>query len=160
MGQRLNIWETSYLKQARNMLERPLMPVVYFFWVSNELAGADMVKVGLTVDPLRRFKELELEVNKENNGYPDWLNIFEPMQIQVLGYVQGTALLETALHKAFKSKALGREWFRYDDGLDCIIDDILCDYCICQKCLEADLVSGSNVPIPMLLREKLSTAGD
>ena len=139
------------------MLEQPLMPVVYFFWVSNDLAGDDMVKIGLSIDPERRFKELEQEVNKENNGYPLWLNHYEPLEIKVLGYVQGTRVLESTLHKAFVSKAVGREWFRCDDELDAVIDGLLCDYCICQSCLEADQISGSSVPMPIVLREKLST---
>jgi hypothetical protein len=156
----MNLWESIHLKQAMEMLEKPLMPVVYFFWVSNDLAGDDLVKIGISIDPERRFKELEQAVNKENNGYPAWLDTFEPLEIKVLGYVQGTQYLETALHKALQSKAVGREWFKYDDDVDSLIDGILCDYCICQNCLEADLRSGSSVPTPIVLRSKLSTPVD
>jgi len=133
------------------MLDEPIMPVVYFVKVSCDLLGTPMVKIGISIDPQRRFKELEQELNKENK-YPGWLSEGIVEDIQILGYVQGTQFLETALHKAFKSKAVGREWFHYDEEMEITIDSILGDYCVCEPCLEADLISGSTVPVPKIKR--------
>ena len=148
MGQRLNL-EKNFLNQALSMLDQPIMPVVYFVLVSNEFYGDPMIKIGITIDPDRRFKELEQELNKENK-YPGWLSNGIIEEMQVLGYVQGTQFLETTLHKAFKSKAVGREWFNYDEEMEEIVDGILCDYCVCELCLQADLRSGSSVPTPFI----------
>ena len=148
MGQRLNL-EQNFLNQAYAMLDDPIMPVIYFVTAENEFLGDPLVKIGITIDPTRRFKELEQELNKENT-YPDWLSKGMVMQMNVLGYVQGTQFLETTFHRAFKSKARGREWFVYDDEMDAVIDGILCDYCVCDRCLTADLISGSSVPVPTL----------
>ena len=154
MGQRLNL-EQNFLNQAIQMLDEPVMPVVYFVVVSCEILGDPMVKIGITIDPQRRFNELEQEINKENK-YPGWLSQGIVEDITILGYVQGTQFLETTFHRAFKSKALGREWFRYDEEMESIIDGILCDYCVCEQCLAADVISGSSVPFPQL-KQKLST---
>jgi len=101
------------------MLDQPVMPVVYFVMVSCEILGDPMVKIGITIDPQRRFNELEQEINKENK-YPSWLSQGIVEEMTVLGYVQGTQFLETTFHRAFKSKSLGREWFKYDDEMESI----------------------------------------
>ena len=147
--------QKNYLNQAIVMLDNPIMPVIYFIRVSCEILGDPMVKIGITIDPDRRFREIQQELNKENT-YPSWLSQGIVEDIDILGYVQGTQALETTLHKAFKSKAMGREWFTYDDEMEDVIDGILCDYCVCERCLQADAISGSRVPEPTL-RNKLST---
>ena len=141
--------EQNFLNQAYQMLDDPIMPVIYFVTASCEILGDPLVKIGITIDPARRFKEIEQELNKENT-YPDWLSQGIIEEINVLGYVQGTQALETTFHRAFKSKAKGREWFAYDDEMEAVIDGILCDYCVCEQCLEADLISGSSVPVPTI----------
>ena len=133
------------------MLNNPIMPNVYFIVARDELTEDHLVKIGVSVDPIKRFGDLSLELWKESNGYPDWLNdgcVF----IELLGYVQGHQQLETVLHKAFNHKSRGREWFTYDDELASEIDSILCDYCVCKRCLTADQISGSGVPIPDVMK--------
>jgi len=133
------------------MLDNPIMPNVYFILASDELGNDNMVKIGVSVDPVKRFEDLSLELWKESNGYPDWLD-FGYADLRLLGYVQGHQQLETAFHKAFKDKSRGREWFSYDQELEGYVNGILEDYCVCRNCILADIYSGSGVPMPQVLK--------
>ena len=141
----------AYLNEAYEMLRNPVMPNVYFILAADIFEENNLVKIGVSVDPMKRFDDLSLELWKEANSYPDWLND-GGVQLEMLGYVQGHQQLETALHKAFKDKHRGREWFTYDDELEADIGSILDDYCVCKKCLWADMYSGSTVPMPDSLK--------
>lgn len=123
-------WFNTALEYARN----PVKSYVYF--IVAEAEGLDpLVKIGLSLDVPRRYKEIGQEIDK--GLYPDWL-VMGCDSLRVLGYLEGTQPLETALHKAFKSKAIGREWFDYDQDLEQAIDELLSDYCVCERCLIAD----------------------
>jgi hypothetical protein len=141
----------NYLNDVDRMLNNPIMPNVYFILAFDELGNDNMVKIGVSVDPVKRFEDLSLELWKESNGYPDWLDMGYA-DLRLLGYVQGHQQLETALHKAFKDKSRGREWFSYDQELEGYVDGILEDYCVCHNCILADIYSGSGVPMPQVLK--------
>ena len=141
----------NYLNDVDRMLNNPIMPNVYFILAFDELGNDNMVKIGVSVDPIKRFEDLSLELWKESNGYPDWLDLGYA-DLRLLGYVQGHQQLETALHKAFKDKSRGREWFSYDQELEGYVDGILQDYCVCHNCILADIYSGSGVPMPQVLK--------
>ena len=147
----MNLLDRSYLNQAYQMLNNPIMPNVYFIVAEDELEQDHLVKIGVSVDPIKRFNDLSFEVWKQSNGYPDWLNE-GCVELRLLGYVQGHQQLETAFHKAFNAKSRGREWFTYDDELAAEIDSILDDYCVCKRCLTADQISGSGVPMPDVMK--------
>ena len=82
------------------------MPNVYFIVAEDELEQDHLVKIGVSVDPIKRFNDLSFEVWKQSNGYPDWLNE-GCVELRLLGYVQGHQQLETAFHKAFNTKSRG-----------------------------------------------------
>ena len=141
----------NYLNDVDRMLNNPIMPNVYFILAFDELGNDNMVKIGVSVDPVKRFEDLSLELWKESNGYPDWLDMGYA-DLRLVGYVQGHQQLETALHKAFKDKSRGREWFTYDEELEGYVDRILHDYCVSQNFNISDIYSGSGVPMPQILK--------
>ena len=130
----------SYMNEALNCISNPQRSFVYFIQVDS--AGFDsMIKIGLSIDPIRRFNEIVEQV--DNGNYKvDWLELGSE-QIRLVGYIEGGRNLEKALHNAFKDWSMGREWFILSDDLDAEIDGLLCDWCICDPCLEADCFSGA-----------------
>ena len=130
--------EVGWLNTAYDYLRNPIKSYVYF--ILAEAEGFDpLVKIGLTVDLPRRFKEILSDVDTGKYEL-DWL-AGGADSLRVLGILEGNQPLETALHKAFKRKAAGREWFWFDDDLAPVIDDLLCDHCVCEPCLIADNIT-------------------
>ena len=130
--------EIGWLNTAYHYVRKPVKSYVYF--ILAEAEGFDpLVKIGLTVDLPRRFKEISSDIDTGKYEI-DWL-AGGADTLRVLGILEGNQPLETALHKAFKRKAAGREWFWFDDDLDLVIDDLLCDYCVCESCLIADNIT-------------------
>jgi hypothetical protein len=130
--------EVGWLNTAYEYINNPVKSFIYFILAESE--GFDsLVKIGLTVDLPRRFKEISSDI--ETGKYDiDWL-AGGTDTLRVLGILEGNQPLETALHKAFKSKAAGREWFWFDDDLSPVIDNLLCDHCVCEPCLIADNIT-------------------
>jgi hypothetical protein len=130
--------ELGWYNTALQYLDSPVKSYVYFILAESE--GLEpLVKIGLSLDIYRRMNEIKLEVDRGNYDV-DWL-VTGAETLRILGIVEGTQPLETALHKAFKRKAAGREWFWYDDELSQLIDELLCDYCVCEPCLIADNIT-------------------
>ena len=92
-----------------------------------------MVKIGTTVNLERRKAEILRDLAKAD-VYPDWLSSGFCENLHTLGIIQGSHDVETALHRALKNKALGKEWFTYDEEVEEVIDDLLSDHCCCDKC--------------------------
>ena len=133
----LKAMHLGWFNTAYEYLRNPVKSYVYF--IVAEAEGFDpLVKIGLSLDVDRRYKEITQEIDK--GLYPDWL-IMGCDNLRILGMVEGTQPLETALHKAFTTKAIGREWFNYDDDMQEAIDSILEDYCQCKRCLIADSIT-------------------
>jgi hypothetical protein len=127
--------DACYYNEAIVYIEKPVKSYVYFILAHTE--GFDpLVKIGLSIDPERRLIEIcnDLEAGKYSI---DWLQ-GGVESLSVLGLLEGTQPLETALHKAFKKYKAGREWFWYNNELEEMIDDLLSDYCVCNACLIAD----------------------
>ena len=130
--------DACYYNEAIMYINKPVKSYVYFILANTE--GFDpLVKIGLSLDPERRFIEIcnDLEAGKYDI---DWLQTGTE-SLSILGLLEGTQPLETALHKAFKKYKAGREWFWYNDELEEIIDELLSDYCACDLCSLADKLS-------------------
>jgi hypothetical protein len=130
--------ELGWYNTALQYLESPVKSYVYFILAEAE-DFEPLVKIGLSLDIYRRMNEIKLDVDRGNYDV-DWL-VTGAETLRLLGIVEGTQPLETAFHKAFKRKAAGREWFWYDDELSQLIDELLCDYCVCEPCLIADNIT-------------------
>ncbi len=119
------------LREVHYHLENPQTPVVYF--VLATLEGFDsLVKIGVSVDFERRKKEILRDLEK-GNVYPDWLELGGFDQFYPLGTIRAGQNVETAIHRALKDKAMGKEWFVYDDEVAEMIDDLLDQYCACAS---------------------------
>lgn len=59
----------------------------------------DLLKIGYTEDPPRRFKEIR---NANNN------------RIEFIGFIPGTKTNEAILHRQFKAYRRKLEWFDYN----------------------------------------------
>jgi hypothetical protein len=127
--------DACYYNEAIMYIEKPVKSYIYFILAYTE--GFDpLVKIGLSIDPERRFIEIcnDLEAGKYSI---DWLETGTE-SLRILGLLEGTQPLETALHKAFNKYKAGREWFWFNDELEEMIDDLLSDYCVCNLCQIAD----------------------
>ena len=119
------------LREVHYHIEYPQIPVVYFILAT--LQGFDpMVKIGTTVDLVRRQKEIVRDLEK-GNFYPDWLELGGFDELYSLGTIKGGHNVETAIHRALKDKAMGKEWFTYDAEVAEMIDDLLDQYCACAS---------------------------
>lgn len=130
--------DACYYNEAIVYIKKPVKSYVYFILAHTE--GFDpLVKIGLSIDPDRRLIEIcnDLEAGKYSI---DWLQ-GGVESLSMLGLLEGTQPLETALHKAFKKYKAGREWFWYNNELEEMIDDLLSDYCVCHACVIADNLS-------------------
>lgn len=135
------------LNYAIKQISKPKISVVYF-WVVLPFNDPDdpddhylepYVKIGLTTDLERREKELWKMLNKDLD-LPDWLPVFAD-SAYYLGWVEGDREVEKYLHQAFKSKAIGREFFEYDDEVEETLDILVHDHGVCASCLEIGLYS-------------------
>ena len=131
----LNGQELGWFNQALAYIQKPVKSYIYFVEARSE--GLEpLVKIGLTIDPNRRLNEIWHDV-QEGKYNIDWLALGVE-SLQMVGLLEGTQPLETALHKAFKPYKAGREWFWLTDELDQVIDALLDEYCVCGGCLIAD----------------------
>ena len=135
--------DLGWFNTALSIIEQPVKSYVYF--IEASCPGFDsLIKIGLTVDPERRFKEIEHEV-AESKYAIDWLEL-GIARLKVRGMIEGTQPLETALHKAFRKNKAGREWFWLTEQMDCVIDNLLCDYCGCDLCKYVDMCDAIHIP--------------
>ena len=126
------IFRQSMINEVIYQIENPVKSVVYF--ILAEAEGFDsFVKIGISINVDRRFQEILKDIEK-TGVYPDYLGDGICDSLYLLGVIEGTQTVETALHRAFKDKALGKEWFEYDDEMEEIIDDLLDSYCKCTNC--------------------------
>ena len=127
--------DAGYYNEAIMYIQKPVKSYVYFILADTE--GFDpLVKIGLSIDPDRRLIEICNDI--ESGKYAiEWLETGTE-SLSILGLLEGTQPLETALHKDFQKYKAGREWFWYNDELEEIIDDLLSDYCLCNLCGIAD----------------------
>jgi hypothetical protein len=68
------------------------------------------VKIGITVDLKRRLKEI---------------NIHLPVPAYLIGYVEGTYHAEKFIHGLLDDHRLSGEWFKYNDAVALLIDQLL-----------------------------------
>ena len=135
--------ELGWFNTALVMIENPIKSYVYFIEASSY--GFDpLIKIGLSVDPERRFKEIIHEIN-EGKYQIDWLELGSA-DVRMRGMIEGTQPLETAFHKAFKKNKAGREWFWLTDELNCVIDNLLSEYCGCDLCKYVDMCEPIHIP--------------
>ena len=135
--------ELGWFNTALVMIENPIKSYVYFIEASSY--GFDpLIKIGLSVDPERRFKEIIHEIN-EGKYQIDWLELGSA-DVRIRGMIEGTQPLETAFHKAFKKNKAGREWFWLTDELNCVIDNLLSEYCECNLCKYIDMCDPIHIP--------------
>jgi hypothetical protein len=135
--------DLGWFNTALSIIEQPVKSYVYF--IEASCPGFDpLIKIGLTVDPERRFKEIEHEVGESKYAI-DWLEL-GVARLKVRGMIEGTQPLETAFHKAFRKNKAGREWFWLTEQMDCVIDNLLCDYCGCDLCKYVDMCDAIHIP--------------
>jgi hypothetical protein len=122
----------NYLREVVAHIEHPKRSHVYF--ILAEADGFDpLIKIGISIDVDRRFNEILKDIEK-TGVYPDYLEAGICDSLTVLGSIEGTQVLETALHRTFKDKLLKNEWFSYDHEMEIIVEDLLDKYCQCPKC--------------------------
>jgi hypothetical protein len=111
---------------------------VYFWKVECDTTEEDgndgiafdpMVKIGITHDWVKRHKSLLAQLDK--GKWPDWLEMGSITHSTLLGVIEGGRNMEKYLHERFKNKAVGNEFFWYDEQMAEEIDGILDEYCEC-----------------------------
>lgn len=119
------------------ILQQGLRPrFVYFAEARSyeEESFPTLVKIGTTVDPARRLKEIELACARG----PEWLSDKDNLvSLGFMGLLLGDEELEQQLHKAFATHRVSGEWF-WLDPLDEVVDILLSNFCVCSACLVTD----------------------
>jgi hypothetical protein len=132
----------NYLQLAKNCIEKPQQSIVYFYVVEIDTDELNenydkYVKIGVSTNWDNRRAQINKMIEKEEKiGKDVNCTLYAPPYL--LGCVEGSYDVETCLHRHWKSYAVGREWFYMTDQMADEIDDLLCDYCICNRCKTAD----------------------
>jgi hypothetical protein len=143
----------AWLKDAIYNIENPKPSFVYFYLAvfgdeSDENGYSSAVKIGLSTNWKQREEQLIRQLNKEDNGWPDFMGEGAATNYYLLGLVSGDRSVEASFHRAFKDYALGNEWFDYDiEDVESTIDIILSDYCVCASCLIIDSALVEKMPV-------------
>lgn len=128
-----------------------MRPHYVYFVAAQDDSYDTLVKIGTSTSVSVRMQQIARDIQ---NG-PDWLKTTPDAELCLLGYVVGDQELERQLHKAFKAHRAGGEWFWYKP-LECAIDDLLCENCVCEPCIVVDRLSGFAPNVPWMRRADAS----
>lgn len=97
-----------------------------YFYVAGGMDVEEYVKIGTSIDVDRRIASFQ---SGSRGGVVVPEDVLDIRYGELAGVIPGGRRVEKALHHAFRDEHVRGEWFIYSDRIQCILDQLLDEWC-------------------------------